>query len=64
MQGIGYKEVVEFLEGKYDYQDMEDSIIVTTHQLAKKQRSRFRRYIAEGIQSPRENVTYKVWKLS
>ena len=64
MQGIGYKEVVEFLEGKYDYQDMEDRIIVTTHQLAKKQRSRFRRYIAEGIQSPRENVTYKVWKLS
>lgn len=43
---------------------MEDKIIVTTHQLAKKQRSRFRRYIAEGIQSPRPNVTYKVRKLS
>lgn len=64
MQGIGYKEVVEFLEGNYDLQDMEDRIKIATHQLAKKQRSRFRRYIAEGIQSPRENVTYKVWKLS
>jgi tRNA A37 N6-isopentenylltransferase MiaA len=64
MQGIGYKEVVEFLEGKYDYDEMEDRIKITTHQLAKKQRSRFRRYIAEGIQSPRPNVTYKVWKLS
>jgi len=64
MQGIGYKEVVEFIEWRCSYNDMEDRIMITTHQLAKKQRSRFRRYIAEGIQSPRENVTYKVWKLS
>lgn len=42
---------------------MEDRIMIATHQLAKKQRSRFRRYIAEGIQSPRERVTYRVWKL-
>lgn len=64
MQGIGYKEVVEFLDGKYDQKEMEERIKITTHQLAKKQRSRFRRYIAEGIQTPRENVTYKVRKLS
>ena len=64
MQGIGYKEVVEFLEWRCSYNDMEDRIMITTHQLAKKQRSRFRRYMAEGIQAPRENVTYKVWKLS
>ncbi|MCX6824951.1 MAG: tRNA (adenosine(37)-N6)-dimethylallyltransferase MiaA [candidate division SR1 bacterium] len=64
MQGIGYKEVVEYLEGRCSYNEMEDRIIIATHQLAKKQRSRFRRYIAEGIQSPRENVTYKVWRLS
>lgn len=64
MQWIGYKEVVEYLEWRCSYKDMEDRIMITTHQLAKKQRSRFRRYIAEGIQSPRENVTYKVWKLS
>lgn len=64
MQWIGYKEVVEYLEWRCSYKDMEDRIMITTHQLAKKQRSRFRRYIAEGIQAPRENVTYKVWKLS
>jgi len=64
MQGIGYKEVVEFIEWRCSYKDMESNIMIATHQLAKKQRSRFRRYMAEGIQSPRENVTYKVWKLS
>jgi tRNA dimethylallyltransferase len=64
MQWIGYKEVVEFLDGKCDYKEMESKIMITTHQLAKKQRSRFRRYIAEGIQAPRENVTYKVWQIS
>jgi tRNA dimethylallyltransferase len=64
MQWIGYKEVVEFLEGSYNFDEMEDRIKIATHQLAKKQRSRFRRYIAEGIQFPRERVTYKVWKLS
>ena len=64
MQWIGYKEVVEFLEWRCSYKDMEDHIMITTHQLAKKQRSRFRRYMAEGIQSPRENVIYKVRKLS
>jgi len=64
MQGIWYKEVVEFIEEKCAFKDMESAIMVTTHQLAKKQRSRFRRYIAEGIQAPRENVSYKVWKIS
>ena len=64
MQWIGYKEVIEFIEWTCSYKEMESRIMIATHQLAKKQRSRFRRYIAEGIQSPRENVTYKVWKLS
>ncbi len=64
MQGIGYKEVVKYIDAEYSSKEMEDLMKITTHQLAKKQRSRFRRYIAEGIQSPRPNVTYKVWKLS
>ena len=64
MQGIGYKEVIEYIEWRCSYKEMESNIMITTHQLAKKQRSRFRRYMAEGIQSPRENVTYKVRKLS
>jgi tRNA A37 N6-isopentenylltransferase MiaA len=64
MQWIWYKEVIEYLEWRCSYKEMESNIMITTHQLAKKQRSRFRRYIGEGIQTPRENVTYKVWKLS
>lgn len=64
MQGIGYKEVIEYIQWNCKYKDMEDRMMITTHQLAKKQRSRFRRYMAEGIQMPRENVWYKVWKLS
>ena len=59
MQGIGYKEVVEFLQGKIDQEKMEENLKRNTHHLAKKQRTRFRRYIAEGKQTPRENVTYK-----
>jgi tRNA A37 N6-isopentenylltransferase MiaA len=54
MQGIGYKETVEYIEGdsparlgKYDLEKLEENLKKATHHLAKKQRSRFRRYIAE-----------------
>lgn len=63
MQGIGYKEVVDYLAGTYDVGGLEEALKVHTHQLAKKQRSRFRRYIAEGKQTPKKDVTYKVWSL-
>ena len=63
MQGIGYKEVVEYLEGKCDQRGLEEALKVHTHQLAKKQRSRFRRYIAEGKQTPKLGVTYKLFEL-
>jgi tRNA A37 N6-isopentenylltransferase MiaA len=63
MQGIGYKEVVDFLDGKSDMRGLEEALKVHTHQLAKKQRSRFRRYIAEGKQTPKENVEYRVYSL-
>jgi hypothetical protein len=42
---------------------MEELLRKNTHYLAKKQRTRFRRYIAEWNQSPRDNVQYKVWYL-
>jgi len=42
---------------------MEELLKRNTHHLAKKQRTRFRRYIAEGLQNPKENVTYKVQTL-
>lgn len=60
LQTIGYKEVVAYLQGEYSFDKMEELLKRNTHHLAKKQRTRFRRYIAEGIQSPKENVTYKV----
>lgn len=63
MQWIGYKEVIWYIQWKYDYDEMEELLRKNTHYLAKKQRTRFRRYIAEWIQSPRDNVQYKVWYL-
>lgn len=63
LQTIGYKEVVAYLQGEYSYEKMEELLKRNTHHLAKKQRTWFRRYIAEGIQTPKQNVTYKVWTL-
>lgn len=62
-QGIGYKEVIEYLEGNYTKDKMEEELKKNTHYLAKKQRTWFRRYIAEWKQIPRENVVYKTWYL-
>ena len=63
MRWIGYKEVIGYIQWEYDYDTMEELLRKNTHYLAKKQRTWFRRYIAEGIQSPRENVDYKVFYL-
>lgn len=63
LQTIGYKEVVAYLQGEYNFEKMEELLKRNTHHLAKKQRTWFRRYIAEGIQTPKQNVTYKVWTL-
>ena len=63
MQGIGYKEVVWYIQWDYDYDTMEELLRKNTHYLAKKQRTWFRRYIAEWKQSPRDNVDYEVFYL-
>ena len=63
MQWIGYKEVVGYLQGEYDMETMEELLKKNTHYLAKKQRTWFRRYIAEWIQTPRDNVQYQVYYL-
>lgn len=63
MQGIWYKEVIWYIQGEYWYDEMEELLKKNTHYLAKKQRTRFRRYIAEWVQSPRENVEYIVYHL-
>lgn len=64
MQGIGYKEVGQYLTGKVSKDEMVEQLKRNTHHLAKKQRTRFKRYIAEGIEKPKENVTYHVHMLS
>ena len=63
MQWIGYKEVVGYIQWEYDYDTMEEMLKKNTHYLAKKQRTWFRRYIAEWLQTPRENVEYQVYHL-
>ncbi len=63
MQGIGYKEVVGYIQWNYGYDEMEELLKKNTHYLAKKQRTWFRRYIAEGKQTPRDNVEYIVYHL-
>jgi tRNA A37 N6-isopentenylltransferase MiaA len=55
--------VIGYLDGTYDKEKMEELLKRNTHHLAKKQRTRFRRYIAEGKVAPREKVTYQVWEL-
>ena len=64
MQWIWYKEVIGYIRWKYGYDEMEELLKKNTHYLAKKQRTRFRRYIAEWIQTPRDNVEYRVFNLS
>ncbi|MDD3262887.1 MAG: tRNA (adenosine(37)-N6)-dimethylallyltransferase MiaA [Candidatus Absconditabacteria bacterium] len=63
MQGIGYKEIVGYLQGEYNKEKAQELLKRNTHHLAKKQRTRFRRYIAEGKASPKPNVTYKTYYL-
>ncbi len=48
MNGIGYKEIIPYLRGEYDLARAEELIKRNTHHLAKKQRTRFRRYIGDS----------------
>lgn len=63
MQWIWYKEVVEYIKWNYDKKKCEEMIKKNTHHLAKKQRTRFRRYIAEGKAMPKDNIIYKTYFL-
>lgn len=60
MQWIWYKEVVWYIQWKYDIQEMEYQLQLNTQRLAKRQRTRFRRYINDSQNNPKKNVTYKV----
>lgn len=63
MQWIGYKETVAYLEGNYTIEQLEQEIQKTTYHLAKKQRTRFRRYIKDAEINPKKNVSYKIYEL-
>ena len=63
MQGIWYKEVVWYLQWQYDINEMENLLQQNTQRLAKRQRTWFRRYIADEKENPKKNVKYKVWYL-
>ena len=44
MQGLGYKEVVEYLEGKLTKEEMIEKIKMETRRYAKRQLTWFRKY--------------------
>ena len=60
MQGLGYKEVVEFLQGKSTKQEMIDKIKKETRHYAKRQLTWFRRnkeiIWLDGEKSIEENI--------
>lgn len=49
MQGLGYKEVVEYLQGQASYEEMIEKIKMESRRYAKRQLTWFRKY---------ENITW------
>ncbi len=63
MNGIWYKEVVWYINGEYDIDRCEELMKRNTHRYAKRQRSRFRRYIMDSKARPKDNVQYELIEL-
>ncbi len=63
MQGIGYKEVVEYIHRKINKDKCEELIKRNTHYLAKKQRTWFRRYIADAQMNTNPNIIFHTFML-
>jgi len=64
MQGLWYKEIVWYLQWKYDLDKAIEILKRNTHRYAKRQRTWFRRYIAESKVAPRKNVEYLFYNLT
>jgi len=64
MNGIGYKEVIWYINGEYDLDRCEELLKRNSHRYAKRQRSRFRRYIMDSKARPKENVQYELIELT
>jgi tRNA A37 N6-isopentenylltransferase MiaA len=63
MQGIGYKEVVEYLHKKINKDKCEELMKRNTHYLAKKQRTWFRRYIADAQMNNNPEIVFQTFML-
>lgn len=64
MQGIGYKEIVLYLQHEYSREKAIEFLKCNSHRYAKRQRSRFRRYILDSKTAPKDEVSYHVFTLS
>ena len=64
MQTIDYKQTIDFIVGKYNYLTRKEQLSIAHHQLAKKQRTRFRKYIHEAKHSPKDDVMYRIYDMS
>ena len=58
LQSIGYKEIIWYLEWKYNLEKAEELLKKNTHHYAKRQRSFFRRYLQDMRANPKKNVEY------
>lgn len=60
MNWIWYKEIIWYLQWEYPIEKAQELLKRNSHRYAKRQRSRFKRYIAESKQFPKENVSYHI----
>jgi len=58
LQSIWYKEIIGYLEWKYNLEKAEELLKRNTHHYAKRQRSFFRRYLWDMKANPKKNVEY------
>lgn len=63
MNGIWYKEMIWYIQWEYGQERCEELLKRNTHRYAKRQRSRFRRYIAESKMKPKDEVEYVLIEL-
>lgn len=63
MQWIGYKETIAYLQNQISLEELAHQIKTNTHHFAKRQRTRFRRYLHDSLSSPKKNVTYLNYNL-
>lgn len=59
MNGIGYRQTVQWLEENNENKiNLINSISLASVQYAKRQRTRFRRYKKDSLENPKERVVY------